>query len=359
MTEQAAVLALDGGNSKTDVALVAADGTLLARGRAPGTRTFPTPETLATIGATVAAIAREAGLPGGLPVASHTVACMANADLPEEEERLAAMLAASGWGSATEVTNDTFAVLRAGLASPRGRPWGVAVTCGAGINCVGVSPDGRSTGFLALGWITGDWGGGLGLGREALWWAIRAEDGRGPQTALRELVRAHFGVTEVRDVAIGIHLGTISRDDLQGLVPGLLAAAGQRDQVAADLVARLAGEVVTMAVTVIRRLGLDGQAAPVVLGGGLLTAADPLLNGHIAEGLAAQAPLASMRVVDVPPIAGAALLGLDHVGAGPDAEQRLRAAFAASLRGAPDSSDLLRNTSPLSTEPRRERRRVR
>ena len=32
-----AVLAIDGGNSKTDVALVARDGTLLASARGPGT----------------------------------------------------------------------------------------------------------------------------------------------------------------------------------------------------------------------------------------------------------------------------------------------------------------------------------
>ncbi len=323
------MLALDGGNSKTDVALVAADGTLLGRGRAPGSRTFPTPETLTSIGAAVQAVAHGAGLPGGWPVAAHTVACMANADLPEEEERLAGLLAAEGWSHRTEVANDTFAVLRAGLDRPDGHVWGVAVTCGAGINCVGVSPDGRATGYLALGWISGDWGGGLGLGREALWWAVRAEDGRGPQTALRELVTTHFRVPEARDVTIGIHLGTISPDELQELVPGLLAAARDGDQVAADLVGRLAGEVVTMAATVIRRLGLDGldQVVPVVLGGGLLTAGDALLDAQITDRLTVAAPQAVARVVDVPPIAGAALLGLDQAGGGPAAEARLRAAF--------------------------------
>src|ERR1700684_1641563 len=97
--EQAAVLAIDGGNSKTDVALVAADGTLLAAGRAPGVRTFPTPEVLAAIGAVIAAAAQQAGLPPGWPVADCTVACMANADLPEEEDRLAAMMTAGRWGT--------------------------------------------------------------------------------------------------------------------------------------------------------------------------------------------------------------------------------------------------------------------
>src|ERR1700722_4802699 len=111
-SEQAAVLAIDGGNSKTDAALGAAGGTLLAAGRAPGVRTFPTPEVLAEIGAEIGAAAQAAGLAPGWPVADCTVACMANADLPEEEERLATMITASGWSTATVVANDTFAVLR-------------------------------------------------------------------------------------------------------------------------------------------------------------------------------------------------------------------------------------------------------
>jgi N-acetylglucosamine kinase-like BadF-type ATPase len=322
-----AVLAIDGGNSKTDIALVAADGTLLAGGRGPGVRTFPTPEILAAIGAGIAAAAQEAGLPPGWPAADCTVACMANADLPEEEERLAAMITAAGWSTATVVANDTFAVLRAGLDTPRGLPWGVAVTCGAGINCQGVAPDGRTTGFLALGGITGDWGGAYGLGRAALWWAIRAEDGRGPQTALREVVAGHFGLPAVRDVAVAIHLEKIDEDDLQGLAPLVLATAREGDQVARDLVSRLADEIVTMAGTVLRRLGLAGQVVPVVLGGGVLTARDPQLIRWITERLAVQAPRAQVSVVAVPPIAGAALLGLDRAGAGPAAEHRLRAAY--------------------------------
>jgi N-acetylglucosamine kinase-like BadF-type ATPase len=325
--EPAAVLAIDGGNSKTDIALVAADGMLRAAGRAPGVRTFPTPEVLAAIGTVIGAAAQEAGLPPGWPVADCTVACMANADLPEEEERLAAMITAAGWSSTTVVANDTFAVLRAGLDTPHGLPWGVAVTCGAGINCQGVAPDGRTSGFLALGGITGDWGGAYGLGRAALWWAIRAEDGRGPHTALRAVVAGHFGRPTVRDVAVAIHLGKIAEDDLQGLAPLLLATAREGDQVARDLVSRLADEIVTMAGTVIRRLGLAEDAVPVVLGGGVLTARDPQLTGWIAERLTEQVPRAEVSVVAVPPIAGAALLGLDRAGAGPAAERRLRAAY--------------------------------
>jgi len=337
------VLAIDGGNSKSDLALVAADGTPLATVRGPGMAScLSLEQKLGVLATLIARAQHQAGLEGS-PPARHLSACVANADLPEEEEEMAAALRARGWSATTEVFNDTFAVLRAGLVTPAAagpspgssgpgppahRHWGVAVTCGAGINCVGVAPDGRRTGFLALGTISGDWGGGAGLGRAALWWAIRAEDGRGPETGLRGAVAAHFGVPSVRDVTVGIHLGTIAKDDLRGLASAVLALGNQGDAVAGDLVRRQAGEICAMALTVMRRLSLTGLATPVVLGGGILAARDPLLTGAVIEGIKAEAPDAAVHITDVPPVAGAALLGLDHLGAGAEAERRLRAAFA-------------------------------
>ena len=324
------VLAIDGGNSKTDVALVAADGSLLATARGPGMPGADAlEEWLAAVAGLIAQVQQRAGM-HGRPVARHISACVANVDLPEEEERTKAALRALGWSTTVEAVNDTFAVLRAGLdgtAAPGGTHWGIGVTCGAGINCVGVDPAGRTTGYLALGDISGDWGGGAGLGQEALWWAVRAEDGRGPQTSLREAVAAHFGVPTVRDVTLGIHLGKIGKKELLELAPVLLAAARDGDEVARDLVRRQAEEICVMAVVVMRRLGLTTRPTPVVLGGGLMTARDPLLLSEITERFAAAAPQASVTVVAIPPVAGAALLGLDYVGAAPEAERRLRAAY--------------------------------
>jgi len=330
--ELPAVLAVDGGNSKTDVALVAADGSLLGTARGAGA-TGPSEAEVAAwleeLAGLIAQLQRQAGT-SGQPAARHISACVANADLPDEVERLGAVLAARGWSQTTEARNDTFAVLRAGLdgtAAPGAPHWGVAVTCGAGINCVGVHPDGRTTGYLALGVISGDWGGGGGLGLAALWWAVRAEDGRGPQTALREAVATHFGVPSMRDVTLGLHLGKISEEALRGLAPVLLAVANEGDEVARDLVQRQAEEICVMAVVAMRRLGLVTRATPVVLGGGLMTARDPLLLSEITERITAAAPQASVIVVAIPPVAGAALLGLDHVGARPEAGWRLRAAY--------------------------------
>jgi N-acetylglucosamine kinase-like BadF-type ATPase len=327
-----AVLAIDGGNSKTEVALIAADGTLLASGRGPGVPGMLVPaDTLGVLGSAAREAAAAAGRSAqpGERIAAHLSACVANADLPEEERQLDQALRAEGWSETVHVANDTFAVLRAGLEGP-GPHWGAAVTCGAGINCVAVAPDGRTARYLALGDFTGDWGGGYGLSRQVLYWASRAEDGRGPATALREGACAHLGAASMHDVAVGLHTGAISWDRVLGLTSVVFQAAAAGDEVALDLVRRLAGEVCVMAVAALRRLALDDQPVPVALGGGLMTARDPLLTAEVIRRFADEAPKATIRIVDVPPVAGAALLGLDHIGAPPAAEARLRAAYRAA-----------------------------
>jgi hypothetical protein len=70
---------------------------------------------------------------------------------------------------------------------------------------------------------------------------------------------------------------------------------------------------------------------PVVLGGGVLESHDPLLLAAVDRQLAAAAPGATARLLDVPPVAGAALLGLDYVGAPTAPKLRLRASYRAAL----------------------------
>lgn len=320
-----AVLAIDGGNSKTDVALVGTDGRLLSavRGGPSNHQNVGKDETLSVLRALVKEAAGQAGISADEPVALHTAACLAGADLPDEEEELRQMVAGQGWSATASVVNDTFAVLRAGLADTAETHWGVGVVCGTAMNCVAVAPDGRTTRFLALGPLSGDWGGGSDLGSAALWWAARAEDGRGPDTSLRRLVPSHFGLPGLEDVIVGAHRGHL---DLAGLAPLLLSAAASGDKVAGDLVRNQAAEICSLATVAANRLQLAALALPVVLGGSVVAAREPNLTRLIAESLQATLPLARLTIVDVPPVIGAALLGLDHVGAPPSAAARLRAA---------------------------------
>jgi N-acetylglucosamine kinase-like BadF-type ATPase len=337
-----AVLAIDGGNSKTDVALIADDGTVLASLRGPGVshEDFGLEEAMRRLGEIVRAVAAQVGRPAGDGlVARHTSACLAGADLPEEEAMLTAAILRHGWTQTAAVANDTFAVLRAGLTPGAGEPaWGIAVTCGAGINCVGVGPDGRTTRFLAFGTLSGDWGGGLGLGQAAIWHAIRAEDGRGEPTELRAAVPAFYRLPSMHEVVVAFHLGKLGEDDLIRLPAVLFATAQAGDAVALSVIERQAEEIVTMAATAINRLGLaevretaQTRGIPVVLGGGVLESRNPLLTDAITRRLAERAPTAVVRIVDAPPVTGAALLGLDHLGAGPTAESNLRARYARTV----------------------------
>ncbi len=317
----AAVLAVDGGNSKTEVALVGWDGRVLAAVRGPGAsqEVYGVAGALERLAELVRAVADQASLDPAVTLAGHACACLAGADLPEEEAALTAALAARGWTRSATVLNDTFAVLRAGVDDP----WGVAVTCGAGMNCVAVGPDGQTARYLAHGRLTGDWGGGRVLAQAVMWHAMRGWDGRGPATALGDAAAACFGLPSVRDVAVAAHRGDLTPADLHRLTSVLLAVAAAGDPVARSVVTRQAAEVAVMAAAAMGRLGLAPAGVPVVLGGGVLESRDPFLLAEIGRELAAAAPGALPRVPGVPPVAGAALLGLDQVAAPAAARQRL------------------------------------
>ena len=308
-----ALLAVDGGATKTDLALVSADGALLALERGP----LSSPHYLGLEGSldVLAELLERAASGAGLPTDDGPVTevgqlLIAGLDLPSEVEDFHAAVGARAWSTRTIVDNDTFAILRAGTE----QGWGVAVVCGTGINCVGVAPDGRHARFPALGAITGDWGGGYDVGLAAVSAAARSEDGRGQKTALEQGVPAHFGLTTPTELAEAIHHGRIPQKRLGELPRAVFAEAGQ-DEVAAAIVQRLADEVVALARVALERLDLTEEPVEVLLGGGLLRPGNGTLENAIEAGLREVGHAITVRNTESPPIVGAALLGLDELGA--------------------------------------------
>ncbi|MDT7562304.1 MAG: hypothetical protein QOG76_928 [Pseudonocardiales bacterium] len=324
MTPVRDVVAIDGGNSKTEVLVVSRAGEVLGQSRGPGA----SPQNVG-VAACVAALeelvlrALTAGAgPPDRPFAVHTSAYLAGLDFPREEAALHAALAARGWSDTLTVGNDTLALLRAGSSDGTG----VAVVCGAGINAAGVGPDGRVHRFPALGKVSGDWGGGYRLGEEALWWAVRAEDGRGPGTALRAAVAGYYGAETLLEVVQGLHFGEIGTASLHGLCPLLFQVAAAGDQVAQEVVTRFVEEVGSLVAVILRRLRLTTSEPEIVLGGGVLTGVGAPVIAEIERRCLKVAPRAVVSVVDVNPVVGAALFGLDTLGAPASAKTALKAA---------------------------------
>ena len=333
------VLAIDGGNWKTDLALVQADGEVLALVRGPQSSPhhLGLAVSLWVVGVLLAQALVEAGLPtGDGPVPEVGQLLLAGVDTASEAEEMRAAASSRRLASRVSVGNDTFAVLRAGTE----RGWGVGVVCGAGINCVGVAPDGRHARFPALGWSTGDWGGGYDVGVAAVSAAARSEDGRGERTTLEQAVPAHFGEATPSALAEALHAGRIGERGVVELAPVVFAEAG-RDAVAAEIVDRLADEVVTMIRVTLERLELSGEPVEVALGGGLMRSGDAALIGAIEAGVKEIAPAATVHVTGSPPVVGAALLGLDELEAGREAQERVRRELAEVYAGVenPESGD--------------------
>lgn len=301
-----AIVAVDGGGSKTDAVALTRDGRLLGRSRGPGSS--PHFAGLEASVAVVDALVREVA--GNATVVQADL-YLSGLDLPIELDRYRAALSGHDWAQrALVVDNDLFALLRAGTDEPDA----IAVVCGTGINAIGVRSDGETVRFPSLGGISGDWGGGYGLGAEALWHAARAVDGRGPLTALVDGVSRALGVDDIPRLIEQLHLGEREASDLAVAAPAVFEAAAAGDPVAAALIDRQADEIVAFVRAIVKRLDLADRRFPVVLGGGLLDNAPPRLLDPIEAGLFRIAPDAHLSHVRHPPIVGAALLALTHAG---------------------------------------------
>jgi len=318
------IVAVDGGNSKTDVLLLRADGSVLASVRGAGSS--PHQLGLGPAIQVVDDLVDRAWLAAGLEArngrkAAVAAVFMAGADLPSEEVALADAVTSQAWAERNHVANDVFAVLWAAT----GTGHGVAVTVGAGVNCVGSSPSGRRAWFPALGDITGDWGGGPDIGMAALGAGVRSEDGRGAPTALARAVAGYFGFATALEVAVAIHQGSLDAARLVELPPLVVSAAEAGDAEALAIMRRQGSEVTRLAIAALRQLGMEDSPVQVALGGSVLASSRSILLDYIATSIKEHAPKAATSLCTTRPVVGAALAGLSMAGADGNAASRLLA----------------------------------
>ena len=314
------LLAVDGGNTKTDALVLDRRGRVCGVGRS-GTSDMYAPAGEA--GARIelrAAIAEATNLAGIRPRDLAGAALrLAGIDWPEDES------AWRSWGAhefgpemALSLDNDGMAGLRCISATGVG----VALTVGTGYAVGARGPDGTR-------WSLNFWGqhqlGAIGLGQAGYRAAMLAELGLGPATELGDRLLTLTGYADAADL---VHAVTNRHSDYSDrsfalMAPEVTAAALAGDPVSVSIVAQQSIELCDYIGLAARRVGLD-EGFSVVLAGSVVRSPGSVVTTALRQAIAERLPGARLVDTPLPPVAGVALDVLVEAGVVLDDEIRSR-----------------------------------
>jgi N-acetylglucosamine kinase-like BadF-type ATPase len=146
---------------------------------------------------------------------------------------------------------------------------GVVLISGTGSIALARDAEGRRARSGGWGHILGDEGSGYIIAQQALQAVVRASDGRGPQTALRERILQAWNLQNT-DELIGEIYGEPDKAKIASLSSWVMISARAGDQVAATIIQHAARELALAVNAVCQALSFSSQEIPLALGGGLL-----------------------------------------------------------------------------------------
>ncbi len=296
------VLGIDAGGTKTVCLLADEDGHVLAEARGSGANLQSAGELEVE---KVLHQVMEAALAQHDVRPAATCLGIAGVDRPGDAEAVRGIMRRIGFKTRTLVVNDALIALVAGA----GDEPGVVVVAGTGSIAYGRNAAGQAARAGGWGYLLGDEGGGFWIGRAALSAVVRQFDGRGPATLLTGMVLQHMRLASPTELIHEIYYRDLQRHATAGLAALVQEATDAGDAVAAQILVRAGGELAAAAASVITRLGMRGEAFPIVLAGGIFRGV-PWLMGDVATRLSEVAPRSTARLLDVEPAVGAVRLAL-------------------------------------------------
>jgi N-acetylglucosamine kinase len=231
---------------------------------------------------------------------------IAGVDRPEDAAVVRGIMRRIGFKIPTVVVNDALVALTAGA----GNQPAIVVIAGTGSIAYGRNAVGQAARSGGWGYLLGDEGGGFWIGRAALSAVVRQFDGRGPATRLTDLILTEMHLADPRELVHQVYYRDVHRQSIAALAGVVQAAAAAGDVVASDILARAASELSAAAVSVIGRLGMQREAFPIVLAGGIFRGV-PSLAHAVTPVLRDAAPRSDVRLLDVEPAVGAVRLALE------------------------------------------------
>jgi len=241
---------------------------------------------------------------------------VAGFDWSSEYEITAVTIERLGLSSPYKFVNDTVLGLVAGAEGG----WGVVVVSGTGSNCRGWDREhkreGRVTGH---GVLMGEGAGGSELMHRCMQIIGYSWSKRGPATKLTDALIEHAGATDLEDLLRGY---TTNEYQVGAeAAPIVFRVAQEGDQVARDLIRWAGCELGEMANAVIRQLEFENLAFDVVMTGSMFEGGRMLIE-PMRETIQELAPKARLVRLNVLPVIGAAILGMEAGRLKPTAEIR-------------------------------------
>lgn len=243
---------------------------------------------------------------------SYAVLGMSGAD---EEDDFALLIPAVGevlCDVPYEVLHDSWIGMRAALSGENVMA-GVVSICGTGAGHAGMNRKGERVTLRNLYYITGNYGGGGDLYKQALHYAFRSDEGTYEKSLLEEMVPPVFGVRTMDEVCNVIKNDGPDEHARYQLPIVVFEAARRGDRVAAELLSNMGREEGYYAAAVIRKLGMTGERVPAVLIGSLFQTGERLLIDAYMEQVHEAAPLAYPVILKEQPVVGAVQLALDKM----------------------------------------------
>ncbi len=299
------VLGIDGGGTKVLAWLAGKEGDPAPVGvglGGPGNfQAVGVQTALANLDAAVDAAFADAGVEPG-PVAAAVLG-LAGSSREANRKILVDWAAGRQLAQRFRAVSDALPIIAAG--SPDG--WGLGLISGTGSFCFGQTADGRSARSGGWGYLFGDEGSAYAMAVAGLRAAVKAVDGRGPQTLLLEDFLKHLDLAVPDDLVLCVYGRAGDRAKIAALAQVVTEAAAGGDTVARQIVDEAAGELAVMVEAVARNLELDKATFPLALTGGVLCADTDLrqrLRSHLAQLGLTPAPIAVVEQ----PVAGAVKL---------------------------------------------------
>jgi N-acetylglucosamine kinase-like BadF-type ATPase len=306
-----AILAIDGGGTRTECVAFDLSGSVLGEGRGG-----PSNHLLAAGAVAARSIADAIG--GAMVVAGigpGEVECisagLAGIDFDGAgAEEASAIFARAGFAGAL-LWGDSVIAHRGALA---GAP-GVLALAGTGSAFLGIGPSGNMAKSGGWGPLYGDEGSAHWIAVEGLRAVARASDGRGPYTALTRLLLERLGVPKVWDTVQRVYRDGMERPEIASLSETVNEAAEGGDAVARAILARAAVELAEGAAAAASGAGLEAEGCLVSFQGSLLLRCRSVRSGFqraVRDRLPGCCPREPLHA----PVYGAYLLGLRAVETG-------------------------------------------